>query len=275
MVKSTRKRPQIKKEESLLIRLLHEIGFTDKEITVYLALSEAGSLTIPDLVHLTGLNRTTLYSVTDQLLTKGVIAEDAIKRRSGFIALPPENLLKITDRYEADLRQLRGKAERIVIELNKLNVKSAYPVPAVILVPEEQIMEHMITQAGRLADDALQYGEGHIWGFTDETYLKRFADTVPKFLNHPKVKQTKLHLIGERGTSEAELKAKGFTHREIRFWHEHLDFSCSLWVYGTLTIMVITRQRPYYLIEIRDEVLANNLRLVFKSLWETIPKEGT
>lgn len=273
MPKRTRsKKPQTKKEESLLVRLLHEMGFTDNEITVYLALSEHGSLTIPALVRLTGIHRTTVYSVTDQLLDKGVIAEDAAMRKSGFMALPPENLLTIADRYEADLRQLRGKAERIVIELNKLNVKSAYPVPKVLLVQEDQIAEHMQSQADRLAEDALRFGNGTVWGFTDQTYLERYWDTVQTFLSHQKIRQVKLRLIGERGTAEHNLKQNGFTHRQIKFWHAHLDFTCSLWVYGTFVVMVITRQRPYYLLEIHDEVLANNLRLVFQGLWETIPE---
>lgn len=271
MPRTKQRRPQIKKEEGLLTRLLHEIGFTDKEVLVYLTLSEHGSLTVPSLVRLTGLRRTTIYSVTDQLIEKGVIVEDAIKHRSGFIALPPENLHKIADRYEADLRQLRGKAERLIIELNKVNVKSAYPVPNIILIQEDQIAEHMTEQASRLAEDALRFGNGTVWGFTDQTYLDRYWEHVPKFLNHPKIKQLKLRLIGERGLAEDKMANNAFTHREIKFWQANPDFTCSMWVYGTFVIMVITRQRPYYLIEIHDEVLANNLRLVFQNLWTTIP----
>ena len=257
-------------EEQLLERLSRELGLTDKETLVYLTLAEHGNLSVPSLVRLTGINRTTVYSVADQLIDKGIVIEDVSRKKGGFMALPPEALTNIAERAEAEAKQIRGRAERMIIELNKLNKKSAYPIPKVALIPEDQIAEHMVTQAHRLAEDVLQYGHGTIWGFTDSTFLEKYWDTVNKFLGHGKIKQTQLKLIGERSEFEARLAASGYKHRQTKFWHEHFDFTASLWVYGTFVVMVITRQRPYYLIEIHDEALANNLRLVFMGLWHSI-----
>ena len=44
-------------------------------------------------------------------------------------------------------------------------------------------------------------------------------------------------------------------------------FDSSLWVIGHYTIMVSTRQKPHYLVEIHDTVLTRNQRQLFKSLW--------
>lgn len=266
---------QKKTEELLLPRLLRELGFSEKEITVYLALAEHGTLSVPSLVRLTGINRTTVYSVADQLIDKGVVIEDVSRKKGGFMALPPEALHTIADRTEAEAKQMRGRAERLIIELNSLNKKSAYPVPKVALVPEDQIAEHMVTQAPRLAEDVLRFGDGTIWGFTDSTFLHKHWDTVHAFLGHSKIRQTRLKLIGERSEVEDLLAQSGYKHRETRFWHAQYDFSCSLWIYGTFVVMVITRQRPYYLLEIHDEVLASNLRLVFQGLWHSLPENKT
>lgn len=263
---------QKKVEEKILPRLLRELSFTEKEITVYLALAEHGNLSVPSLVRLTGINRTTIYSVADQLMDKGVVIEDVSRKKGGFMALPPEALMKVADRIEAEAKQMRGRAERLIIELNQLNKKSAYPVPKVALIPEDQIAEHMISQAPRLAEDALKFGDGTVWGFTDATYVQKYWDTVQQFLAHPKIKQVKLKLIGERSETETLLAQNKHVHRQVKFWYEHFDFTCSMWIFGTFVILVITRQRPYYLLEIHDEVLASNLRLVFSGLWESLPE---
>ncbi len=263
---------QKKVEEKILPRLLHELSFTDKEITVYLALAEHGNLSVPSLVRLTGINRTTIYSVADQLMDKGVVIEDVSRKKGGFMALPPEALMKVADRIEAEAKQMRGRAERLIIELNQLNKKSAYPIPKVALIPEDQIAEHMISQAPRLAEDALKHGGGAVWGFTDATYLQRYWDSVHEYLSNPKIKQIQINLIGERSDVENAMLESKHSHRKIRFWHEKFNFTCSMWVFGTIVIMVITQQRPYYLLEIHDEVLATNLRLVFSGIWESLPE---
>ncbi len=257
-------------EDTLLERLLKDLGLSENEIKVYLTLSEHGSLSVPSLVRLTKINRTTIYSIADQLISKGIVLEDVARKKAGFMALPPENLLRIPDRIAAEAKQIRGKAERLILELNKLQKKSAYPVPKVALIQEGYIAEHMVSQAYRLAQDAVEFGQGKVYGFTDSTFLKTYWDIVDDFLEHQEIRKVDFHLIGERSNEELELLSRGYKHRKVKFWHPSIDFNCSLWVYGSFVIMVITKQRPYYLLEIHDEVLAYNLRLVFEGLWGSI-----
>ena len=54
----------------------------------------------------------------------------------------------------------------------------------------------------------------------------------------------------------------------MRFWSNKLDFSASTWIMGEYLVMIITRKKPYYLLEIKDAVLSHNMREVFRNLWE-------
>ena len=52
-----------------------------------------------------------------------------------------------------------------------------------------------------------------------------------------------------------------------RFWVGENDFTGTLWITGDYTTMIQTAERPFYVVEIHDAVLAHNMREVFKHLW--------
>lgn len=58
--------------------------------------------------------------------------------------------------------------------------------------------------------------------------------------------------------------------RETLFWKA--NFSSSFWIAGDFIIMIYTQNRPFYLIEIYNPVMAHNLREVFKNLWKEIKR---
>lgn len=41
------------------------------------------------------------------------------------------------------------------------------------------------------------------------------------------------------------------------------------WVAGDYVINIITSHKPHYLVEIKDAVMAENLREMLKGMWET------
>jgi hypothetical protein len=48
-----------------------------------------------------------------------------------------------------------------------------------------------------------------------------------------------------------------------------MNFSATTWVTGEYVIMLYTQQHPHYLIEIHDARFSQNMRELFKQLWET------
>jgi hypothetical protein len=51
-----------------------------------------------------------------------------------------------------------------------------------------------------------------------------------------------------------------------------MNFSSSIWVGGEYLIMVVTKNKPFYMFEIHDAALADNMREVFKNTWENTKK---
>ena len=59
---------------------------------------------------------------------------------------------------------------------------------------------------------------------------------------------------------------KNFSNRVIQFLTD-VDFTSTVWVAGDYLAMVVTKQHPYYLVEIQDKTLAHNMREVLQTLW--------
>ena len=62
------------------------------------------------------------------------------------------------------------------------------------------------------------------------------------------------------------LKKHPQPERDIRFSHD-VDFTSSVWVGGEYLVMIVTKQHPFYLLEIHDATLSHNMREVFKKMW--------
>jgi hypothetical protein len=67
---------------------------------------------------------------------------------------------------------------------------------------------------------------------------------------------------------EKEMGDKEITRRMIRFWDDKNNFTSTQWIVGEYIISIVTKEKPYYLVEIHDAVMAHNMREVFKKLWE-------
>ena len=66
------------------------------------------------------------------------------------------------------------------------------------------------------------------------------------------------------------MTADQYANRSIKFWKKGFDFTETQWIVGDYSIMIMSRQKPYYAVETHDAVYADNMRKLFKNLWEEI-----
>jgi sugar-specific transcriptional regulator TrmB len=86
---------------------LKEIGFSDKEAEIYLALIKVDSDTILDLSRKTKIGRTTIYPIMESLKEKGFVEEIKIKGKICYRAKTP-------DRIESFLQEQKIKIDEQV-----------------------------------------------------------------------------------------------------------------------------------------------------------------
>ncbi len=99
-------------------RILKEIGLTDSEIKVYLALLELGSSKKGPIVKKSKITSSKVYEVVDKLIEKGLasyVIKDKVKY---FNAAPPSRIKDYLKQKKAKLKEQEAEFEKILPSLN-------------------------------------------------------------------------------------------------------------------------------------------------------------
>ena len=101
---------------------LQTIGFTDKEVAVYISLLELGKGTVSAIARKAGINRTTGYDILDSLATKGLVSISGKEPKQEYIAESPD---KIENYIANEIKQLHQSLklaqETLVPELKSIH----------------------------------------------------------------------------------------------------------------------------------------------------------
>jgi predicted DNA-binding transcriptional regulator len=246
--------------------LLKQLGFSDKEILIYLTLLQHGKLSPASLANIVKLNRTTVYSIAKDLTAKGVIAEDLGGLSMHLVAKPPQDLSLLAEKEQKQLEEKKAIIKNVVEELQAIAKPTQYTVPKIIFVAQDEVDKHLYTQTPIWDKSILQY-DGNWWGFQDHTFVQNYEKWIDWYWEKGSDPKTKLKLLSNE-TAE-QIKKKKFDRRQIRFWDQSHNFQATTWILGDFVVMIVTNQKPHYLVEIHDKTLAHDMREVFKGIWNT------
>ncbi|MBU1202742.1 hypothetical protein KKH39_01735 [Patescibacteria group bacterium] len=178
--------------------ILKQLGFSDNEAKVYLAALGLGKASAQDIAKQASLKRTTVYSVLDYLIERGVIGKSTERGKTRFVAEAPDKLLAMTD-------QLREKIKKALPELEAVYNKSESKPKIVFYEGKEAIQN--------IYDDTLREKPDAILEWNTNAYFERF----PK--DHAYIdKRVKLNIQARRIAGEGSVwhtKHKGYDKSEL------------------------------------------------------------
>ncbi|MDD2786218.1 MAG: helix-turn-helix domain-containing protein [Patescibacteria group bacterium] len=251
----------------MLKDILAKIGLSEKEITVYTSVLEHGRLSYTDLSKKTGLNRTTTYSVAQELLSNGMLQEDFSSPVKALVAAPPEALAAMATEEETRLEKKKQLVNEAIEEIRSAPSAAGYVAPAITYIPQQRIQQYF-KQRNDVWNASLMATDKTWWGYNDIDFIKQYSTEWLSWYWELAPKEILLKLFSNDEKIEHELKNRMPERREIRFWKGEHVFTGSLWIVGEYVITVNVRQSPHYLIEMRDPALAQNLRTVFAEMWK-------
>lgn len=246
---------------------LKQFGLNENESRVYLEVLKHGKLAITQVPKLTHINRTTVYSIAKKLVAMGLISEDLGGKVNYLVALSPENLHEIIEKDQDKIDQQKKIVDQLVKSLTPLQSNVGYSVPKIRFVDEAQIEKHLYDAAPRW-DESMMNTDKRWWGFQDHA----FAETYTKWIDwywKQAPEEIDLRLLTNKSDIEKRLEGK-FKQRVMKFWSKADQFTSTIWITGDYVTMLSLRERPHYLVEIHDPVMARNMRALFKGLWEEI-----
>jgi sugar-specific transcriptional regulator TrmB len=108
----------------MLEKYLEEIGLSQKESQIYLALLQVDSESIQDLAKRTGINRTTVYPVLETLEKKGLVSEVQKGKKVEYVAAPPERLETFVERQKVILEERSERLKDIIPQIKSIQRES-------------------------------------------------------------------------------------------------------------------------------------------------------
>lgn len=107
----------------MLEKYLQEIGLSEKESQVYLALLKVDSGSIQEIAKNTGINRTTVYPVLESLTEKGLVGEVHDGKKTAYQAAAPERLETFVERQKVLLEEKSKRLKDIIPEIKGIQRK--------------------------------------------------------------------------------------------------------------------------------------------------------
>jgi hypothetical protein len=248
--------------------VLAELGLGAKETQVYLTVLRNGKITPAQIARLTKINRTTVYSLAKELIDKGIITEDLASPTRHLVALPPDDLMNLAKQEEDRLEQKRKVIEGAIGELKEVTKGVKYSIPKITFIGEEEISRYLHKRTPTWNASAKASGQAS-WGFQDSTLVQHYGDWIEWYWKQPSSKNIAGYFLAEDSKHSKEFTETRAKHarRHIKYWQPGVDFTSTMWAIGESVILLSTANEPHYLVEIVDNALAENMRIMFKGLW--------
>lgn len=248
-------------------KLLNALKLSDSELKIYKAALKAKKATPAMLSKMTGIKRTTAYHVAHMLADKGLLIEDTVKRPQIFHLPAPEDIYSRIKEEQVKFSEREKTLRQLADELSCLTAPESYSVPSVRFVEEEKLENFLYNEVPKWHKSATQR-DSVWWGFQDHTFVENYAKIVNWYWKKSG-SEFSVKLLSNQSDVEKTMAGK-YPKRAMKFWNKTNNFLSTTWIVGDYLIMVNSRQHPFYLVEIHDVTLANDMREVFKNLWPLV-----
>jgi len=246
-------------------KLLTQLGLGEKEQIIYKLILEHGKIAPALLSRITKINRTTVYSVANELVEKGLIFEDMGGKTMYYIPVKAKELDKIIEREKEKIKNKENSIRELQEVLKNIPESKTYSVPKIRFIDEADLEQYLYDATPKWLEN-MQMTDATWYGFQDHTFAEKFEKWIDwSWGISPQ--PIKLKLLTNQSGIEEKMKSKKYTERRMmKFWNNN-EFTGTQWVGGSYIILIVTKQRPYYMVEIHDSVMAHNMREVFKTFW--------
>ena len=209
---------------------LSEIGFNEKEVAIYLALMDMGKATPAELAQVTGIKRTTVYAVLNELLKKAVISEDIGERKNAYISLPPDGLHNYVRILQKSVHERTKKIETVISELESKQKENKIHIPKVIFIQHDQLEAYLYSRTP-IWNESMRNTNVDYVGYLDFTFTEMYKEWIDWYWNHPTTKGIHLRFLTNETEYEKKVREEGkYEKRDIRFWDKAGNITYNTWI---------------------------------------------
>lgn len=253
----------------MINNLLQKLGFSDKEIDVYLSLLKLGSAKAKEISKETDLNRTTIYDLMDSLVRKGLVSKFTKGKTTYFNALDPKRLLTYLDREKEEKIKIIDKQKQEVDDLlpeliSLQDIKGTKP-KVQFFEGEKGVREAY--------EDTLTSKEIILAYANVQTMHEGLPNFFPRYYKRRAGKKIFIKaILPQNKLSEERARKDQEEMRETRFLPDkQKTFSPEINLYNNKMLVASWREKMAVIIESKE--LVDLQKLIFDLVWENLPRK--
>ena len=243
---------------------LKQIGLTEGESKVYLALLKIGSSTAGPIVKDSGISYSKIYEVLGRLLDKGIISYTVKEKTKYFQAVEPNRLLEYLEKQEDKIKTNKKILRKIIPDLQKMkNKKNLQESEIFTGLKGIKTAYEMLTE-NYSKKEALLYFYVH-----DEKHAKTAELIYDQIFHYFKKIGIKLKGVGNIYFKKSKYYVKPPNFIDLKF----VDFPlpATIDIYQDKILQISLGETPTAIL-IRSKEIADNYKEYFSEVWKIAKK---
>lgn len=238
-----------------LSQIIANLGFSENEAKVYLALLELGNANVAAIATKSQIKRTSCYVILENLSQKGLVSKTMIKGKSQYLPEAPDKLLKLSqDREELVKKMLPEFNSLYNLSQTKPRIRFYEGRPGYISICEDSLQ--------RSSDEILFIGN---LDNLHEVVTTEWDNTVYIPTRVRTNKPIRIITLESEPMKNLQKKDKEQL-REIRFLPGKQNFDASMFIYGD-TISIISSEKELMGLIIDSKPIAQMAKSMFEFIW--------
>ncbi len=245
----------------MLIQKLIDAGLEEKEAKVYLAIMELGEASIAKIVQKSGIKRSTVYDVLENLKKKGIISQTNRGKKPIFLA---ENPQKLIESLETKKKTLEETMPELLSIMNLLDKK-----------PKIRYFEGL-TGVKEVFEDTLRYSNQEILTWYPYPYINLgeeyfWKHYLPERINKKIWARAIVPDSPENRVFAQDIKEKGITKTKFSADNAFSGLDLEIKIYGKTKLGIISYKEDLGII-IESSKIFEGIKSIFEVMWNLLPE---
>lgn len=246
---------------------LREIGLTDGEINVYMALLELGSSTVGPIIRKSGVSGSKVYIILDKLIKKGLVSSIYKGNVRYFEAESPMKINEYIEQKEIDIKKQKEEFQKI---LPKLLLKKELTKAKQSKMVVYEGWEGTKTAFNDILQTLHRGDKYYVIGVPETS--KRSQRFMLRFYRIRAKKGIGVKVLMNSGTRKIGNQRKKIPFTEIRYLPKDMLTPATLNIYSDKTIISMGKTEPKITILIRSDEITQSFKTYFNLLWKSSTK---
>jgi HTH-type transcriptional regulator, sugar sensing transcriptional regulator len=245
---------------------LQELGLTEGEAKVYLALTTLGDSTVGPIVKKSSVSYSNIYEILDRLLDKGLVSFIIKEKTKHFHAVEPTRLTEYLDKQQETLNHRKQVLQKVAPSLEGLRKQTTTPHDAEIFLGEKGLL----TAYELMVKDVAPKTTGRYFWVHEPTYDEAAVALYNKSYEIYKAAHVSWRGISDEAGRQSALTTNAPTFIQVR--HTTFPLPGAIDIIGDKILIVSWKLNKPVGVLIRSQEVANNFNKYFDAMWEMAKK---